>query len=136
MEKKTMSTDAQIRASRKYNKNKTVPLNITFNKVTDADIIAHLEKYDRRPQYIRKLIRDDITRQQANTTVAAQFSGDPMIQITFKETEQKVSDIAVMIYNALPEDIQEQISVLVVAGNDNPDGYDIIEAALFSDTEW
>lgn len=135
MEQKKMSTEAEIRASRKYNKEKAYQYGLTFNRVYDADIITFLEPMENKGQYFRKLIRDDMAKQNAETTVAAQFAGDPMIQIVFKETEQKVADIATTIYNALPDDIQEQIEILVVASEDNPDGYDIVEAAIFADID-
>lgn len=135
MEQKKMSTEAEIRASRKYNKEKAYQYGLTFNRVYDADIISFLEPMENKGQYFRKLIRDDMAKQNAETTVAAQFAGDPMIQIVFKETEQKVADVATAIYNALPDDIQEQIEILVVASEDNPDGYDIVEAAIFADID-
>lgn len=61
--KEMASTPAQIRASRKYNIEKTVQMNITLNKVNDADIIAKLETVESRPQYIRRLIREDIAKE-------------------------------------------------------------------------
>lgn len=58
------SSEAQRRASRKYNAEKTFRFTITLNKKYDADIIQKLDSVDSKPQYVRSLIRADIARSQ------------------------------------------------------------------------
>lgn len=54
-----MSTDAQKRASRRYNDANTVQVAIRLNKVTDADVIARLMEAPSKAGYIKQLIRRD-----------------------------------------------------------------------------
>lgn len=57
-----MSTEAQKRASRRYNEASTVQLNIRLNRKTDADVIAQLGRQSSKAGYIKKLIREDMGR--------------------------------------------------------------------------
>ena len=59
-----MSTEAQIRASQKYNQNNTKIINLRLNNKTDADIIEWLAKQDNKAGYIKELIRADISKAQ------------------------------------------------------------------------
>lgn len=54
-----MSTDAQKRASKRYNDANTVQVAIRLNKATDADVIARLEEVPSKAGYIKQLIRRD-----------------------------------------------------------------------------
>lgn len=54
------STDAQIRAAAKYDKNNTRLIQMKLNKKTDADILDHLDKQENRQGYIKELIRKDM----------------------------------------------------------------------------
>ena len=136
MEQKKMSTEAEIRASRKYNKEKAYQYGLTFNRALDADIVAFLEPMENKGQYFRKLIRDDMAKREAEATVFMQFADTDTTQVSFAGAdEQTAAYVATQIYNALPESIQEQIEILVVASKDNPDGYDIVEATLFDDID-
>lgn len=59
MEKKKPS-DAQKRASAKYDAANTVQFKMKLNKTSDADILSHLETVGNKQGYIKELIRDDI----------------------------------------------------------------------------
>lgn len=54
-----MSTDAQKRASKRYNDANTVQVAIRLNKATDADVIARLEEVPSKAGYIKALVRRD-----------------------------------------------------------------------------
>lgn len=55
-----MSSDAQKRATRKYDEAKTVQFKMKLNKGTDADILKKLDEVDNKQGYIKGLIRADI----------------------------------------------------------------------------
>lgn len=55
-----MSTDAQKRASARYNARNTVQLAIRLNKATDADVIARIMEAPSKAGYIKALIRRDM----------------------------------------------------------------------------
>ena len=57
-----MSTEAQIKASQKYNQNNTKIINLRLNNKTDADVIEWLEKQDNKAGYIKRLIREDMAK--------------------------------------------------------------------------
>ena len=59
-----MTSEAQLRASEKYDKLNTKQVVLKLNKKTDADILKHLDSLDNKQGYIKKLIRKDI-----NTTL-------------------------------------------------------------------
>ena len=54
-----MASKAQIKASCKYNKDKTITLCLRLNKETDKDIIELLDSKDNKTGYIKNLIRSD-----------------------------------------------------------------------------
>lgn len=56
------STDAQIRASAKYNKENVKRVILHFNITTDKDILDCLAKKDNKTGYIKQLIRADIAK--------------------------------------------------------------------------
>lgn len=55
-----MRTEAQKRASAKYDKENTKSVLLKLNVKTDADILAHLETVGSKMGYIKELIRKDI----------------------------------------------------------------------------
>ena len=55
-----MATEAQKRATAKYDKAKTKGIYLKLNIVKDSDIIEHLKNSDNVQGYIKNLIRQDI----------------------------------------------------------------------------
>ena len=51
-----MASKAQIKASNKYNKDKTLTICLRLNKETDKDIIEILDSKDNKTGYIKNLI--------------------------------------------------------------------------------
>ena len=56
------STESQIIASVKYNKENTVQISLKLNRSTDADLIDSLNRVKNKQGYIKELIRRDITK--------------------------------------------------------------------------
>ena len=56
------STESQIRASVKYNKENTVQIYLKLNRSTDADLIDSLNRVKNKQGYIKELIRRDIAK--------------------------------------------------------------------------
>ena len=56
------STESQIRASVKYNKENTVQISLKLNRSTDADLIESLNRIANKQVYIKELIRRDIAK--------------------------------------------------------------------------
>ena len=54
-----MASKAQIKASNKYNKDKTLTVCLRLNKEIDKDIIEILERVNSKQGYIKSLIRND-----------------------------------------------------------------------------
>ncbi len=54
------TSKAQIKASNKYNKDKTLTVCLRLNKETDKDIIESLESVNSKQGYIKDLIRRDL----------------------------------------------------------------------------
>lgn len=54
------STESQIRASIRYNKENTVQISLKLNRSTDADLIDSLNRIANKQGYIKELIRRDI----------------------------------------------------------------------------
>ena len=54
------STESQIKASIKYNKENTVQISLKLNRTTDADLIDSLNRIENKQGYIKGLIRRDI----------------------------------------------------------------------------
>ena len=55
-----MATDAQHRASARYDKDNTRQVLLKLNLKTDADILARLNEVDNMQGYIKQLIRKDL----------------------------------------------------------------------------
>ena len=56
------STESQVRASIKYNKENTVQISLKLNRSTDADLIYSLNRVTNKQGYIKELIRRDIAK--------------------------------------------------------------------------
>ena len=56
------STESQIRASVKYNKENTVQISLKLNRSTDADLIDSRNRIASKQGYIKELIRRDIAK--------------------------------------------------------------------------
>ena len=65
-----MASEAQKKASEKYDKNNTRNIMFKFNKKTDADILAQLDEVENRQGYIKQLIRNDLNKCAADPTPA------------------------------------------------------------------
>lgn len=57
-----MTTEAQKKASAKYDAAHTKQIKMKLNLSTDADIIAKLEDVDNIQGYIKSLIREDMKK--------------------------------------------------------------------------
>ena len=57
-----MGTDAQKRASLKWEAENTVQIKLKLHRVNDADILARLEASGNKQGYIKELIRADMER--------------------------------------------------------------------------
>ena len=57
-----MVTEAQKRASAKYDAENTVQLKVKLNRTTDKDIIEFLESQPNKQGFIKKLIRESMGR--------------------------------------------------------------------------
>ena len=55
-----MASNAHVKATTKYNAEKTILIPIRLNKKTDADIIDKLKSVDNKAGYIKSLIRKDL----------------------------------------------------------------------------
>lgn len=56
------STESQIKASIRYNKENTVQISLKLNRSTDADLIDSLNRVTNKQGYIKELIRRDIAK--------------------------------------------------------------------------
>lgn len=56
------STESQIKASIRYNKENTVQISLKLNRSTDADLIDSLNRIANKQGYIKELIRRDIAK--------------------------------------------------------------------------
>ena len=55
---------SHVQAAIKYNKANVKQIKMNLNKVTDADIIQHLEACSNIQGYIKDLVRQDMKHQQ------------------------------------------------------------------------
>ena len=55
-----MASEAQKRASKKYDKSNTKGLLLKFNLNTDSDILKYLDTLNNKQGHIKKLIRQDM----------------------------------------------------------------------------
>lgn len=53
-----MSTEAQKKASAKYDAKNTIQVKLKLNRKTDADIIEMLDRSGNKQKFIKDLIRD------------------------------------------------------------------------------
>lgn len=54
------TSQAQLKAQRKYDQKATVQIHLKMNRVTDADVLQKLESVPNKQGYIKDLIRKDI----------------------------------------------------------------------------
>ena len=59
-------TEARKRANEKWNAANTKVLSFKMMCQSDADVIAHVEKQPHKAEYFRRLIREDIAREEKN----------------------------------------------------------------------
>lgn len=57
-----MATQAQIRASEKYDRANTIRISLKLNKTTDAEILKKLDSVASKQGYIKELILADINK--------------------------------------------------------------------------
>lgn len=57
-----MASEAQRKATARYDANNTVRISLKFNLNTDIDILDKLENVANKTGYIKELIRDDIQK--------------------------------------------------------------------------
>ena len=57
-----MTRESQKRAVRKYDDANTVQFRMKLNKKTDKDILKKLDEVDNKQGYVKKLIRDDLSK--------------------------------------------------------------------------
>ena len=55
---------AKIAANKRYNKKNVLQLKIGLNRKTDADVIEKIQSVDNKAGYIKKLVRDDIKKEE------------------------------------------------------------------------
>lgn len=60
------TSDAQLRAGAKYDKQNTRQIILKLNKTTDVDILAVLACQINMQGYIKRLIREDIERRRTD----------------------------------------------------------------------
>lgn len=56
------TTDAQLRAAEKYDKENTIRMSLKLNKHTDVDILAALERSGNKQGLIKAALREYISR--------------------------------------------------------------------------
>lgn len=57
-----MASEAQIRASEKYDRANTIRISLKLNKTTDAEILKKLDSVTSKQGYIKELILADINK--------------------------------------------------------------------------
>lgn len=85
-----MASEAQKKASEKYDKNNTRNIMFKFNKKTDADILKKLDSVDNRQGYIKQLIRNDMNGRAADPTPTITKT---IVEGEFKEGESVTVNI-------------------------------------------
>ena len=71
-----MKTEAQKRATKKYDDLYSKQVALKLNTKTDADIFCRLDEVGNKQGYIKKLIRDDIKRIKEEKSVNIESDGD------------------------------------------------------------
>lgn len=97
-----MATEAQKRASEKYNKEHTKTTLLRFNKKTDADILAHLDTVGNKQGFIKELIRASIHQNiivNTNVLVDGDFSEGEFVTVRVEGIvyERKVANGVITI---------------------------------------
>ena len=79
------ASEAQKKASSKYDKENTKQKVLKFNKSTDADILELLDGVTNVQGYIKRLIRSDMKNREVykmytNNEVEQRYADDPMVK--------------------------------------------------------
>ena len=64
-----MTTEAQRKASAKYDKENTRSIILKLNKISDADVLSKLDEQPNKQGYIKRLVRDDIKGTEGVLTI-------------------------------------------------------------------
>ena len=56
------TSDAQLRAVARYDRDETRQIKMKLNVRTDADVLARLDEVESKQGYIKSLIREDIAK--------------------------------------------------------------------------
>lgn len=106
------STDAQIKAAAKYDKNNTKLIQLKLNKKTDADILDFLDGLDNRQGFIKELIRKHMKGAEAvpvmdkkiidgefleGKSVVVSIDGREFKRKVYKSS--KLNDLAITVFN-------------------------------------
>ncbi len=59
-----MTTEAQRKAQRRYDAKNTKQVHIKLNLRTDKDVLARLDEVQSKQGYIKRLIRDDLAKEE------------------------------------------------------------------------
>lgn len=108
------STDAQLKASRKYDQQNTRLIQLKLNKKTDSDILDFLDGLDNRQGYIKELIRKQISGEDQKPVpviekkiVSGEFLEGKFVTVSIdgKEFRRKVhysekwGDLIIVVFN-------------------------------------
>jgi hypothetical protein len=59
-----MATDAQIKAQAKYDAENTRQVHLKLNRNTDKDVLDKLDEVPSKQGYIKRLIREDLAKEE------------------------------------------------------------------------
>ena len=59
-----MATEAQRKAQRRYDAKNTRQVHIKLNLRTDKDVLARLDEVQSKQGYIKRLIREDLAKEE------------------------------------------------------------------------
>jgi hypothetical protein len=65
MEQSRIMANKKYKPQTKYDSSNTTQIKLKLNLNTDADILAYLEKADNKQGTIKRLIREEISKEQA-----------------------------------------------------------------------
>lgn len=109
-----MASEAQKKASEKYDKKNTRNIMFKFNLKNDADILKKLDSVDNRQGYIKMLIRNDMNKQAeaptptiTKTIIEGEFKDGESVTVSIDGREfkrkvyhsSKLNDLAIVIFN-------------------------------------
>jgi len=78
-----MATQAQLKASAKYDKANTKSIFLKLNIKTDADVLQYLETVGNKQGYIKELIRKDMngSDEQKNKIIEGSFTEGDLVTV-------------------------------------------------------